>query len=478
MKFVNRVGELTELEKWWSKPGARLGLVWGRRRVGKTLLLQRFAHGRPRTMFHTFAGRSASDELAVLLASRRREHPTEAERAWVVPPDTWTRFLADLSREAREGPVLLILDEFQEGLRTVPELPGVIRALWDNRRARGQLRILLCGSAMRTMEATQEERAPLYGRFDLRLLVHPFGPQESALMLPELHPHDRAIAWGLVGGMPPYLDAWDQGADLENNLYQLFFAPAGRLLLEGDLALHGEMLADLEVSVLHAIALGHTQYQEIRNSLHAEPTRQLERLIELRLIERVQPVTEIGSRSRRRIYRIADNFLAFWLGHVAPHRASIDRGLGHAIADVMRPSLRDFLGPRWEDAVRIYLTGRAAAGDFGPVVAVGPFWAHERPAEAQPIDTEIDIVMLSGQSREAILVGEAKLRRIVDARPIVAALERKAERLPRQAASLQLVVAAPLEVTNVAPGLITVTANEIFGIRGEKRKERPRYVIE
>ncbi|MGP8249137.1 MAG: ATP-binding protein [Candidatus Dormibacteria bacterium] len=62
MQFVNRSWELDQLESWWAKSGQRLGLVWGRRRVGKTLLLQRFAEGRHRTVYHTFAGRSAADE--------------------------------------------------------------------------------------------------------------------------------------------------------------------------------------------------------------------------------------------------------------------------------------------------------------------------------------------------------------------------------------------------------------------------------
>lgn len=298
-------------------------------------------------------------------------------------------------------------------------------------------------------------------------------------MLPKLHPYDRAVVWGLVGGMPLYLSYWDQDADYEKNLEQLFFTETGRLLVEGDLALRGELLADLEISVLHAIALGHTQYHEIKNSLHSEPSRQLDRLIQLRLVERVQPVTELGSRSRRRIYRLADNFLAFWLGRVLPYRASIDRGLGFAIADVVRQGMPDFLGPRWEEAFRAYLRRRAATGEFGPVVAIGPFWAHEKPsADRQAVDTEIDAVMLAGRSREAILVGEAKLRTVVDGRPIVVALEKKAERLPRRSESLRYAVAAPFEVQHAPEGVITVTAVEIFGIPGETLKKRPIRVIQ
>jgi hypothetical protein len=78
--------------------------------------------------------------------------------------------------------------------------------------------------------------------------------------------------------------------------------------------------------------------------------------------------------------------------------------------------------------------------------------------------------MLAGRSREAVLVGEAKLRRVVDARPIVASLERKAERLPWRSETLRYAVAAPFEVQHAPAGVLTVTAVDIFGIPGEKQK--------
>jgi AAA+ ATPase superfamily predicted ATPase len=473
MRFVNRIRELEALEAWWGVGGARLGLVWGRRRVGKTLLLQQFADGRARTVFHTFAGRSARDELDVLAESWRVAGQA-AERGeaqeWHLPIDNWTRFLAALGREARDQPILLILDEFQEGVAASPELPGIIRALWDDPRARGRLRVLLCGSAVRTMDAMQEERAALYGRFDLSLLVHPFDPHEAALMLPDIHPLHRAVAWGILGGTPHYLDLWDQTADPPENIRRLFFSRGGRLLLEGELALRGETLADLEVQVLHAIALGHTRHNQIADTIHAEPSRQIERLIELRLVVRVQPVTEEGTRSRRRIYRLADNFMAFWLGQVLPHRAAIDRGLGDAAWDAAMSRLSGFLGPRFEEAFRIHLRHLAARGDLGErIVAVGAFWSHEPPAAAgaERVDTEIDAVALAGPRREAVLAGEAKLHHTVEAEPILRALERKVERLPRRAPTVRLAIAAGLAVVGAPPEVLTVTATDIFGLDGE-----------
>lgn len=471
MPFVNRSRELAALEDWWAGDGARLGLVWGRRRVGKTLLLQRFAESHGPVIWHTFAGRSPRDELEVLADTWRTGQAADgAEPAWEPSTESWTHFLSGLSAQARSGPVLLILDELPDGVRAIPELPGIIRALWDDQRARGQLRILLCGSAVRTMNAMQEERAALYGRFDLSLLVHPFDPHEAALMLPDMHPLHRAVAWGVLGGTPHHLELWDQTVDPPANVRRLFFSRGGRMLVEGELALRGETLAELEVQVLHAIALGRTRHNQIADVVHAEPSRQIERLIELRLVERVQPVTEEGTRSRRRIYRLADNFMAFWLGHVLPHRAAIDAGLGDSAADLVMARLSGFLGPRFEEAFRVHLRRLAVQGALGEgVVAVGAFWAHENPAAAggERSDTEIDAVALAGTQREAVLAGEAKLHHTVSAPPLLAVLERKAELLPRRAERMRLALAAGVAVVDAPPDVLTVTAADIFGVDGE-----------
>lgn len=103
----------------------------------------------------------------------------------------------------------------------------------------------------------------------------------------------------------------------------------------------------------------------------------------------------------------ADNFLAFWLGVVDRYRSEIDRGLGPSILPVLASSLDDSLGSRYEEALREHLRRLAAAGELGDAVAVGPFWAGG--------GNEIDAVALAGRERAAVLVGESKWSRSVNA---------------------------------------------------------------
>ena len=306
------------------------------------------------------------------------------------------------------------------------------------------------------MRAIQEERSPLYGRVDLALLLHPFAPHEAAAMLPDLRPAERALVWGVVGGMPLYLSWWDVAASVRDNLLRLVCSPGGSLLIEGQLVLATEAGdGQLDALVLRAVAAGRTKHNEIAAAVRAEPARALDRLLELRLLERLVPVTDDPRRTRRRLYRIADNFLAFWLGIVEPRRAEIERGLGPTIARVVEGSLDDHMGGRFEEAFRSHLRRLAAAGELGDeVVAIGPWW-RDRPA------VEIDAVVLAGRSATATLVGEAKWSRSVAAPPLRARLARAAEALPRAADDLRFAIAAREDVRD-AGDVLSITATDVF----------------
>jgi uncharacterized protein len=454
--FVNREQELEQLGSWWSSPGAGIAIVWGRRRVGKTALLQHFAAELP-TVFHTGGGRPAAAELAALSRAAAPLLVRGVRDLAARPFVDWDDAIETLALAARNRRILLVLDELPALAETSPELPSLIRAAWDRVRSQTKLKLLLCGSAVRVMEAMQEERAPLYGRLDLTLLLHPFRPHEAARMLPSLSPARRAVVWGLVGGMPLYLQWWDQGASVGANLARLACTPGGQLLSEGQLVLATEGDGgELARQALYAIAAGRTKFNEIEQAVRADPARTLDRLVALRLVERVVPVTEDPRRTRRRTYRIADNFLAFWLGLLDRYRPEIERGLGESILPVLLDSIDDQMGGPWEEAFRDHLRRLAASGELGPgVVAVGPFWT------AAADSAEIDAVALAGRGREAVLIGEAKWAKRVDGGSLRAGLERKAEALPRLAAQPRYVVCAREKVDN-AEGLMAVTAEDIF----------------
>ncbi|MEX2449171.1 MAG: ATP-binding protein [Solirubrobacterales bacterium] len=453
--FVNRREELEALNAWWDRTGAALGLVWGRRRVGKTSLLEEFARGK-RAIFHTGAGRPAGDELRMLSESAGQVAKFGARDLGERPFADWDDALDALAAAATRERLLLVIDEFPDLAAGSPELPGVLRAFWDRAQGKTKLRILVCGSAVRTMETLQEERAPLYGRFDLSLLLHPFRPHEASAMLKGLDPADKALVWGLVGGVPLYLNWWDSERSVKQNLLRLACTPGGRLLDEGRLVLATEGdLGGLGGLALRAIASGRTRHNEIEQAIGSDPSRVLERLVELRLVERLVPVTENPARTRRRIYRIADNFLAFWLGVLDRHRSAISRGLGGQILSVLTEQLDDHMGDRWEAAFRQHLLRLAASGELGErIVDIGRWWQDTPPVE-------IDAVALAGRKREAVLLGEAKWARRADGAALRAGLEAKATALPALADDVSCAIAARDQVKG-GDGVLPITAADIF----------------
>lgn len=460
MAFVNREDELAALRAWWKRPNARPALAWGRRRVGKTALLQHFASATDApVVFHTGTGETTAAEIATLSRQTAAALPDSMRDLATQPYGTWRDILDHLARAARDSPVLLVLDEFPELIASSPALPGILRAFLDEVHGRTQLRIIFSGSAIRTIDEMREYRAPLYGRFDLTLQLHQFRPHEAALMLPDLAPADRARVYGIAGGTPLYLSWWDQHATIAENLLELAGRPGSPLLTEGLLVMATEVGAgEYTTGVLTAIAAGRTKHSEIKNAIAADPTRTLDRLVEMRIIDRILPVTEVGTRSRRRIYRITDNYLAFYLGPLMRFRAEIERGLGKTIVSSLAAFLDQHMGPVYEEAFREYLRRLANEGTLGEgIVAIGPWWSD---ASQQ----EIDAVVLAQRelTRLPVLVGESKWAHSVDAVRIKAGLIRKAAALTPHVDELSYVVCARDAVEHPDTQTRTVTATDIF----------------
>lgn len=288
-------------------------------------------------------------------------------------------------------------------------------------------------------------------------------------MLRGLPPAERARAWGVCGGTPYYLDLWDDGATFQGNLERLVCTEQGILLNEGEFILATEDFAGgrrerIPGQVLRAIATSHTSFSEIKTIVGTDPTRALRALQDLDLVRRIQPVRSKPD-TRRAVYRVADNFLDFWLSLVEPYREYIAWGIGSGMAAIIEDGFSDFMGVRWEEAFRRYLAEVAQADDrLRPVSGIGEFW---RPG-TQPDGghCELDAVVLTGRARTVTAVGEAKWSVTANGSRLLRGLERKAieSGLPL-ADHLVYALCARAHITHLPPGrddVIVVTAADIF----------------
>lgn len=454
--FLDREAELARLERSWAAPGAQLVIVWGRRRAGKTRLLGEFVKNK-RAIYYAATQQTVEAELAGLAQATREAAPPRGTDLLAHSgfPD-WDTALTYFARLAERQRLAVVLDELPYLVESCPGLPSILQRFWDQHGRRSKLRLLLCGSAQSMMEELQKERAPLFGRVDLRLHLRPFGYREAALFVPQLPASERAICFAVLGGMPSYLSRWNDRRGHRANLRALFGDPSSPLCEEGEFVLTSELPeAAGYFRILNAIAVGNRTYGKIRDFAKIDIERQLGRLIANGLVEREVPVTEDPARTKQATYRVADNFLAFWFRFVYRARAEIARGLGREVVDrTILPALCDYLGAPWEKQCRSFLRDRAARGELPvKVSAIGRWWSRDAATEIDIVGTDEGRVVLAGSVKWSTRVGRRELAELV----------RATERLPNRAPELCLALFAREAVDGIAPGeALAFTASSLY----------------
>lgn len=431
-------------------------LVWGRRRTGKTRLLGRFVEGK-RAVFYGATEQSSEAELRGLSqAARESFQPSGGDLLALGDFPTWDAAFTYLGERAHRERLIVVLDEFPYLVEAEPALPSIIQRFWDHTGRETKLRLVLCGSAQAVMEDLQTRRAPLFGRVDLRLQLHPFGYKDAALFVPRLSPSERAVAYSTLGGMPTYLARWRDDVGHAANLRRLFGDPTSPLIEEGEFVLSSELPEGAGYfRILLAIASGHRTYGAIRTFADIEIDRQLDRLLRIGLIERVVPATEDPTRTRRAVYRIADNFLAFWFRFVYRRRADIARGLGReVVARAILPGLSDYMGEPWEEMGREHVRRLAARGGLPVrVSSIGRWWNADHSVEIDIVGVQGRTVVLAGSVKWARRIGRGELSR----------LRRAVEALPNRAEDVKLVLMARDRAEGVQPSEATmITASDLY----------------
>src|SRR3954447_6299131 len=200
--FVNRETELQALERFWSLRPAQCIPVSGRRRVGKTFLLEHFAAGRRQVYYRCQLSGTPEqlplfgEALAVL-----------SEDAFVrgQPPTSWSSIFTLIERLAETERLLIVLDEIPSWAARDESMPSILQNWWDARGRYLNLMLLLCGSAVQMMERLMTGEAPLAGCVTGRLVVRPFRLSSAAEILRFADPVDTVTAYGILGGVPLYL---------------------------------------------------------------------------------------------------------------------------------------------------------------------------------------------------------------------------------------------------------------------------------
>jgi AAA+ ATPase superfamily predicted ATPase len=401
--FHNRDQELRFLDARTPGDSAALLVLYGRRRAGKTSLLREFGRGR-RTVFFVADMSSRADQLA---AFSRVAFDTlgETELEGTALP-SWEAALRFVAGRAREAALLLVLDEFSYLCDSDPSLPSVIQRLWDAELQGTRLHLILCGSYVSFMEKEiLGAKNPLYGRRTGEWLLAPFGFREARLFFPRRSIEEQVAIYGVLGGVPAYLERFDPAGSLEENVVRQILSRGSPLYNEPRFLLMQELRdPSTYFSICRAIANGRTTPNEIAQGAglpdRGVASRYLQTLRELHLIERRTPATERNpERTRRGRYRLADAFLRFWFRFVLPNVSALEHGDSAQVFDSrVRPHLDQHVSLAFEE------------------VAVQHLWSLQNrqllPAHYDRIGgwwragAEVDVVAISDEG--ALLLGECK----------------------------------------------------------------------
>lgn len=421
LPFLNRDEERRRLRSLLSGRRGGLAILYGRRRCGKSRLVQEVLPP-GRSVYYVGDDREAPLQRASLAAEIGGKLPGFGAVSY---PD-WDALLTRWFREARSG-MVLALDEFPALAASAAELPSLIQRHVDAHRAR-RVHLVLSGSSQRMMQGLVFDRAaPLFGRADEILRISPLSGRWIGRALRIRDPIRAVEAFAVWGGVPRY---WEMAAAFRNHdqaVEDLVLSPQGVLRDEPA----GLLLDDLRdttqaASILALVGGGCHRISEIAARLGKPATsltRPLQRLVELDLVRREMPFGSSPRDTKRTSYLIADPFLRFWFRFVEPARSRIEAGMTRAVASEVASSFAQHAGSVWEDLVRAAVPRMRIGG--AEWTEVGRWWGPG--LDGRPM--EIDVVGSASDGR-TILVAEAEWSDRSDPKRLLAEIARKAANLP------------------------------------------------
>lgn len=458
--FFNRTRELELLQRWWDTDQPELVTIYGRRQVGKTELLTQFCAGKPSIYF--YADRQPlADQLRALSEQVLAFADDPVLR--VQPFASWEAALTYVMRLGEQRRLGLIIDEFSYAVEVDPALPSVIQRLWDTaRRGHTHLFLILCTSFTQAVEHHFSGDGALYRRRTHNLHIEPFNYRDAALFFPAWSRAERALAWGIVGGVPSYLHAL-QADTLQDAVVESILDKSAILYREADTLLAQEVRG-VGPAVLHgmlqAIAYGCTESNEIAQRVGRPATSisgVLAYLVEYGLIERRMPFTVPNpERTKQTRYYLADNYLAFWFRFVLPNRSALEQGQsGYVWANKIAPLLDPYMGPRFEGMCRQFIQLEPAR------------WTHAIPELGVWWNANDELDIVGHDAGSVVLAAEVKWNKDAVGLDVLRALERRVALLPRVADDRQLVLFARAGFTPDVealggPGLALYTLDDLL----------------
>lgn len=354
MFFLGREEELNRLNRLARLKKASLVVIKGRRRVGKSTLVEKFAEKRRLISLSGLppaSGMTAqkqrdefSDQLCLQLKLPRETFPT------------WSMAFRFLGEQVREGEVVVLLDEISWMGELDPTFLGALKTWWDQEGSKiSGLVFILCGSISTWIEKNILSSTAFVGRISLVLHLKPLSIKESIAFLRKKgftgSLYEVLKILSVTGGIPWYLDLIDPKENADQNIYELCFEPASQLIHEFQTIFHDlfERKGELYRKVLLTLVEGMKTQKQIREEIKIDEggtlSEYLKNLVSAGFIsEHYQWSLKKVNLRKQKLYRLSDCFLRFQLKYVEPNRALIAQGSYKKVAMGQLPGWDSMMG--------------------------------------------------------------------------------------------------------------------------------------
>ena len=395
MRFYDRESELEILEKAYSRPGSDFIVISGRRRIGKSRLVSEFLKDKEAISVQIVP----KEEKQV---AKDIEEEIRAKLGYS-PPFTTFRDATEYLMEQDAG--LIFFDEFPNVLVVNQSIPHELQRLWDGYKDKKRITLIVSGSYAGMMKRLfASKKAPLFNRATMTINLEKFSFEIVAGLLSNIgviSPSEQVSYYCILGGVPYYYMLLErlEGPSFKGAVESLFFGVGAQLREEGENVLRQEF-GNAYVkyfAILEAINAGYVSMNEISQRLGIRSTTLSKYLRSLqhdfRLVGRAVPFGERAVRSKKGLYFIQDNTLAFWFAAV--------------YGELSMPThneLNSFIGKRFEGLCREFLAKFVVDGGER-LQQVGKWWGTVEIGKGKYEQREIDIVV---ETDRALYLGECK----------------------------------------------------------------------
>lgn len=410
-RFIGRQAELEELTSMLTrvrtgegKPGKAV-LMRGRRRIGKSRLVEEFIHaaGVP-SVYFAASTRGTREELSLFTEEVLSSDLPNRSVFTDVNVTSWDAALRLLAATVpQDGPSIVVIDELPYLTTSDPGFEGTLQKMFDRELSRRPVLFIGVGSDLAMMEALNAYGRPFHQRAS-EMIIPPLTPAEVADMLGQ-KPAQAFDAYVVTGGLPMVCEEWRNGESLRSFLKRSVNSPTSALLVSGERSLSAEFPSEVQArQVLDTIGTGERTFAAIARQAGLRDMslkRSLDTLMDKRIVVADVPLSVKPSKEKR--YRVADPYLRFWLRYLGPSMADIERSRGDLALARIERDWTSYRGRACEPIVRESVGRLSGTNEVVPGGAVGSYWTRSN-------DPEIDVVVAdcAPLAKKVIAVGSIK----------------------------------------------------------------------